>query len=208
MAVALAAAALAAVALMVSVSALRVARDHRRASSVAEASPLRVSVTEGQARRALADDTRDYALLLSLGNESTAPIVVSACQLRVTYRTRANFLGAVDLEPRSAPDAQAGRPVLELPVPVPPGLEGFPTQARAGTGQRAAGTDLGSRQLRCHSCAQWRLRLPSGALAPDVCEGPRRARPSTGSWSLAGIHEMADCSPRFLASVKLRQNLD
>jgi len=121
MTVALAAAALAAVALMVSVSALRVARDHRRASSVAAASPLRVSVTEGQARRALADDTRDYALLLSLGNESTAPIVVSACQLRVTYRTRANFLGAVDLEPRSAPHAQAGRPVLEMPVPVLPG---------------------------------------------------------------------------------------
>ena len=78
-------------------AAYRLAREAARAG-VAPGG-LRGRVEEGHARRLLGDDTREYVLRVSLRNGLATPVVVSACQLRVTYLTRANFLGVVDLAP-------------------------------------------------------------------------------------------------------------
>jgi hypothetical protein len=75
-------------------------------------------VLEGRARRTIADDTREYLLRLSLENAGDSAVAVSSAVLRVTYRTRANFLGAVDLSPLSD---QQGQPPFELPARLPTG---------------------------------------------------------------------------------------
>jgi hypothetical protein len=111
--------ALALVALLVSVLAYRAAVSSRNQRSPTEGSPLRVRVSKAEAARALADDTRAYVLHLDLTNDSDAAFTISSCRLRVTYRTRANFLGAVDLE--SQPPVRPGSgPSLELPLMMPP----------------------------------------------------------------------------------------
>ena len=82
---------------------------------------LRVRVVEGHARRTLGDDSRDYALRVSLANELTTSITIRRIVLRVTYRTRANFLGAVDLEPLPpSPATDADRTPLAQPVSLRP----------------------------------------------------------------------------------------
>jgi hypothetical protein len=112
--------ALALIAVAVSVFALRTARGARVAAA-ATPTPARFSVRvmDGEADRVVADDSREYALLLSLSSGADAPVTVSSCLLRVTYRTRANFLGAVDLKPRTdVPSARDARPPVELPLVV------------------------------------------------------------------------------------------
>jgi hypothetical protein len=95
-----------------------VARSAR--SNTPEATPaLTVTVIDGRARRSLADDTRDYALRVLLRNEGQ-PTTVGAIVLRVTYRTRANFLGAVDLKPSLEIDS-GGDARLTLPAAIATG---------------------------------------------------------------------------------------
>jgi hypothetical protein len=43
-------------------------------------------------------DTRDYVFIVNVTNSSAADQRLQEPTLRVTYRTRANFLGAVDLQ--------------------------------------------------------------------------------------------------------------
>ena len=103
------------VSLAASIAAYRLASRalHRPEVPVSRSRRLRVHVLDGQVRRALADDTRDYALLASLGNDSDSTVTVARLTLRVTYQTRANFLGAVDLEPLiERPAGAAGRAML------------------------------------------------------------------------------------------------
>ena len=103
------------VSLAASIAAYRLASRalHRPEVPASGSRRLRVHVLEGQVRRALADDTRDYALLASLGNDTGSTLTVARLTLRVTYQTRANFLGAVDLEPLiERPAGAAGRAML------------------------------------------------------------------------------------------------
>jgi len=65
---------------------------HRRASAAES-----ITVREGHTRHDLASDTRDYAFVIDARNSSNSERRLTAAALRVTYRTRANFLGAVDL---------------------------------------------------------------------------------------------------------------
>src|ERR1044071_6494158 len=58
---------------------------------------LGVTVVDGRARRDLATDARDYAFLLAVENGSGAETTIADVELGVSYRTRANFCGAVDL---------------------------------------------------------------------------------------------------------------
>ena len=97
--------------------ALRIAGEQSRGAGVT------ASVADGEARRTLADDRREYALLLALTNRSSEPISVSAVSLRVTYRTRANFLGAVDVVPDMGVPSHGGRTMLRLPAVVAPGAD-------------------------------------------------------------------------------------
>ena len=90
------------VASMAVVSSAAAYRLARRAVLQREPIPgggLRAHVTEGHARRTIGADLRDYALRIELHNDSAAVLHVTAVRLRVTYLTRANFLGAVDLDP-------------------------------------------------------------------------------------------------------------
>ena len=103
------------VSLAASIAAYRLASRalHRPEVPVSRSRRLRVHVLDGQVRRALADDTRDYALLASLGNDTGSTLTVARLTLRITYQTRANFLGAVDLEPLiERPAGAAGRAML------------------------------------------------------------------------------------------------
>lgn len=59
--------------------------------------PADVQVLEGHTRRDIAADTRDYAFVVNLTNRLNVERRFPEPALRVTYRTRANFLGAVDL---------------------------------------------------------------------------------------------------------------
>lgn len=82
-----------------------------------QTSSLEAQVVDAHARRELAGDTREYALLLSLRNDTSAVAGITQIALRVTYRTRANFLGAVDLDPvAAAPDDSSHQPQLTLPL--------------------------------------------------------------------------------------------
>jgi hypothetical protein len=58
---------------------------------------LAVTVLDGRARRDLASDAREYAFLLAIEHGSGAETTVTDIDLRVSYRTRANFCGAVDV---------------------------------------------------------------------------------------------------------------
>ena len=88
----------------------------------APTSPFRLRARDGQARRSLADDTREYAILVELVNHTSRTVAVTKVALRVTYRTRANFLGAVDLEPGpEVAESANSHPLLPLPAPLAPG---------------------------------------------------------------------------------------
>ena len=79
--------------------------------------PLVIKVTGGQSRRDLTTDTRDYAFVVTVSNESPSERRFEFPVLRVTYRTRANFLGAVDLaaaEPLLIPAGQSSSATLRF----------------------------------------------------------------------------------------------
>jgi len=69
-------------------------------ASHAAAPPADAQVIEGHTRRDIASDTREYAFVIHLRNRSNTERRFPEPALRVTYRTRANFLGAVDLTSR------------------------------------------------------------------------------------------------------------
>ena len=91
------------VALAAAVFAWRASRAARQAVTAAQHVPrqyargLGVTVVDGRGRRDLTTDARDYAFLLAIENGAGAETTVSDVELRVSYRTRANFCGAVDL---------------------------------------------------------------------------------------------------------------
>ena len=109
-------------ALTLSVAAYRSSRQALRNAQPAGTSSFRLRALDGHARRSLADDTREYAILIELVNDTTRTVAITSIALRVTYRTRANFLGAVDLETgQDVSEPAAGRPLLRLPAPLAPG---------------------------------------------------------------------------------------
>jgi hypothetical protein len=89
--------ALTGIALAIGIAGYRTARAALQAAHAGDRRSLRASILEGRARRRVSDDTREYALRVSLANDSGGPRTIASTILRVTYRTRANFLGAVDL---------------------------------------------------------------------------------------------------------------
>jgi hypothetical protein len=78
---------------------------------------LTIRVADGHTRRDLTTDTRDYAFEIAVSNPSTSEWRSNTPTLRVTYRTRANFLGAVDLtagEPVTVPAGQSTKTTLRF----------------------------------------------------------------------------------------------
>ena len=73
--------------------------------------PLTVRVSEGHCRRDLGTDTRDYAFVVAVSNQSATERRFRPPTLRVTYRTRANFLGAADLESTESLTAPVGQTI-------------------------------------------------------------------------------------------------
>lgn len=76
-----------------------------------------VQVIEAHTRRDIAADSRDYVFVVTFTNPKDIERRFSEPTLRVTYRTRANFLGAVDLsssEPLVAPGGQTTRATLRF----------------------------------------------------------------------------------------------
>jgi hypothetical protein len=91
---------------------------------------LAVSVLDGSVVRELPADLRRYAFTVAITNQSDVDRMVTAAALRVRYRTRANFLGAVDLPLSAGGDpselhvslsAGAGGSALHLPLRIAPG---------------------------------------------------------------------------------------
>jgi hypothetical protein len=80
-------------------------------ANASQAGPPRQSIriVEGQARRDLATDTREYSFVVVVANESSGVRRFEPPTLRVTYRTRANFLGAVDIASSELLTVPAGR---------------------------------------------------------------------------------------------------
>jgi len=109
----------AAVAVFAAVLAVRatalVARSVLASSAGTPASEAQV--LEAHTRRDIAADSRDYVFVVELTNAKSLDRRFPAPTLRVTYRTRANFLGAVDLpssEPVTAPGGQTTRATLRF----------------------------------------------------------------------------------------------
>jgi hypothetical protein len=94
--------------------------------------PLTVTVLDGRARRDLASDAREYAFLIAVENGTGAETTIVEAELRVSYRTRANFCGAVDVpmdveaQVGGAATTIAAQPYLQIPL-------------RLGGGQAASG---------------------------------------------------------------------
>ena len=86
-------------------------------ASQAPPPPADAEVLEGHTRRDLTSDTRDYVFVVNLTNRSKVERRFPEPTLRVTYRTRANFLGAVDLtsnEPIVVAAGQAAKATLRF----------------------------------------------------------------------------------------------
>jgi len=77
----------------------------------APGSPLSFRVNEGHTRRDVATDARDYVFVVAISNASTSERRLDPVMLQVTYRTRANFVGAVDLAAAAAITVAAGATV-------------------------------------------------------------------------------------------------
>jgi hypothetical protein len=105
------------VAVTAAVIALRAARSTADAGNPHPAHGLIVEVVAGGVRRDLAADLRAYTFTLSIANQSAAECVITAAGLRVSYRTRANFLGAVELPLSPGDDDRA----LRLPLRIASG---------------------------------------------------------------------------------------
>jgi hypothetical protein len=81
--------------------------------------PLVLNVLDADIRMGQAEETSHYAFLLSLANDSAIPRVFTELDLRVRYRTAANFSGAVDVPLSESADAGGGRTgevTLRLPL--------------------------------------------------------------------------------------------
>ena len=65
--------------------------------------PVTLSVTAGRAGRTIADDRRVYDFTVAITNTSSDDKTFDRLALRVSYRTRANFCGAVDVPPDQDP---------------------------------------------------------------------------------------------------------
>jgi hypothetical protein len=75
---------------------------------------LTIEVLDGSVQRELAEDVRRYAFTIAVTNASDAAQTIAAAALRVGYRTRANFLGAVDLPLPSGSEPTALRMPLRI----------------------------------------------------------------------------------------------
>ena len=118
-------------ALTLSLAAYRGSRQALRRTRPAPTALLRLRAMDGYARRSLADDTRQYAIFVELLNDTARTVAITSIALRVTYRTRANFLGAVDLETgQEAAEPAADRPLLRLTAPLAPGANVIPRHCR------------------------------------------------------------------------------
>lgn len=114
--VALIAAAVAVFAAVLAVRATALVARSVLASSTVTAS-AEAQVLEGHTRRDVAADSRDYVFVVKLTNATNLDRRFAEPTLRVTYRTRANFLGAVDLpssEPLVVPGGQTTRATLRF----------------------------------------------------------------------------------------------
>jgi len=80
--------------------------------------PLSITVLDGRARRDLTSDAREYAFLIAIENASGAETTITEVELRVSYRTRANFCGAVDVQMDSAGDGRMASTQTRLSVPL------------------------------------------------------------------------------------------
>jgi hypothetical protein len=76
-----------------------------------------VTVTSGRAERTIADDMRRYDYIVSIANCSAVEKTFDRLALRVSFRTRANFCGAVDV-PMSSDRSDAA---WRLPIRIAPG---------------------------------------------------------------------------------------
>jgi hypothetical protein len=109
----------AAVAVLAAVLAVRAAALAARAV-LAEPSSAKLPafrILEGHTRRDIGTDTHDYVFVIAASNAMAMEWRCDAPTLRVTYRTRANFLGAVDLpssEPLVAPGGQTTKATLRF----------------------------------------------------------------------------------------------
>lgn len=74
--------------------------------------PIAVAVLSGRAERTIANDLRAYDVTVSITNASGAEKTFDRLVLRVSFRTRANFCGAVDVPPQQ----DASDPALRLPI--------------------------------------------------------------------------------------------
>ncbi|HTM04228.1 MAG TPA: hypothetical protein VL173_12030 [Vicinamibacterales bacterium] len=72
---------------------------------------LSVQAVHGKTRRDVAADTRDYSFTVAIANRSGADRRLVRIELRVTFRTRANFLGAVDLTSEQNITVGAGKSI-------------------------------------------------------------------------------------------------
>lgn len=88
----------AAVAVFAAVLAIRATALIARTVTAGDTPGLSASMAGGQTRRGLSEDSRDYVFRIALSNRSGGERHIARAELRVAYRTRANFLGAVDLQ--------------------------------------------------------------------------------------------------------------
>ena len=79
--------------------------------------PVTLTVITGRAERTIADDRRAYDFTISISNRSAQEKTFDRLALRVSFRTRANFCGAVDVPADSA----ACDPVLRVPLRIAAG---------------------------------------------------------------------------------------
>jgi hypothetical protein len=113
----------------------RLAREAMAAGPVAlprsdsRAEPLSITVLDGRARRDLSSDAREYGFLIAVENTSGAETTITEVELRVSYRTRANFCGAVDVQMEVAGE---GRMVSTTQSPLNIPLRLGPRQAASG----------------------------------------------------------------------------
>ena len=106
----------AAVAVFAAVLAVRATALVAR-SVLASSTGTPAQILEAHTRRDIAADSRDYVFVVTLTNPKNLDRRFTEPTLRVTYRTRANFLGAVDLpssEPVILPGGQTTRVTLRF----------------------------------------------------------------------------------------------
>lgn len=98
------AAAVAILAAFIAVRNARFVRLHLQQVRSVDA-PVAIAVVSGRAERTIADDLRRYEFEMSITNGSSREKTFDRVVLRVSFRTRANFCGAVDVLPHESSDA-------------------------------------------------------------------------------------------------------